>query len=322
MSTMAKRRTGENTVWTGILIAALCAATSGCGDGDVSTGGDVPPPATVEVPAPEPDDCITDTATERQSLECDGLSFELSVPPACQSTACGLIVDVHGFGMNGPTQDLHTQLSRIATEAGFIVLQPSAPIDASGGGFASWSSDGENDSQVLAIMDRIRRVFHVQDERIHMTGYSQGGFMTWRFLCARPELFGSVAPLAAGSGACFATRTPAEEIDILYAHGTTDGLVPFESATRTVSQIRESWETDGGQIVSEDRAHTWTRYTTDAGTRFEFIRFDWETNFVLGPSPLLAHCFPGSDQFVGCGTDTAFHWGEELTRFFLEHPRG
>lgn len=73
--------------------------------------------------------------------------------------------------------------------------------------------------------------------------------------------------------------------------------------------------------MSSDDAHEWTRYDNDQGTRFEFIQWDWETPFVLGARPLLGHCFPGVDPFVGCGSDRAFHWGEEVTRFFLAHPR-
>lgn len=302
---------------------ALGTLLFGCGDGsssgDGSSGGNesVPLPATVSVDPPEADDCDI-SSTGHTSIECEGLQAELTVPEACVTTACGLIIDVHGFGMNGSAEDLHTELSDIGTRNGFIVLQPSAPISAESG-FSSWS--GDNDGQVLAIINRLRRVWHVMDERIHMTGYSQGGFMTWRFLCNNPELFGSVAPLAAGSGNCFDGEVPAEQVDVLYGHGTTDGLVDFAGATRTIDLIVDRWNMVNSETVSQDAGHNWTRYSNDQGTRFEFIQFEWETSFVLGPSPLLGHCFPGSDQFVGCGSDTSFHWGEEITKFFLEHPR-
>lgn len=302
------------SVWVG-----LCAGVvlMGCGGGSTAILAAVPLPATQPVPAPEADDCFTDTKAGRQSLECEGLELELSVPAACLATACGLIVDVHGFGMTGVLEDMHTELGEIAGTQGFIVLQPSAPVSDSG--FPSWS--GSNDVQVLALINRLKSVFHVMDARVHMTGYSQGGFMTWRFLCDRPELFGSVAPLAAGSGTCFGGQQPAEQVDVFYGHGTTDGLVAFAGATTTVERILDRWDMSESAIVSQDDEHLWTRYGNDADTVFEFVRFDWETDFVLPPSPLLGHCFPGSGDFLGCGSDTAFHWGEEVTRFFLRHPR-
>jgi len=302
-----------------ILVVVLAAGLAACGDGATSGSGagEVPLPATQPVAAPVADGCITDPRAGRQTLECAGLSFELSVPEACLERACGLIVDVHGFGMNGFTEDLHTQLADIGGRAGFVVLQPSAPIGD--GGFSSWS--GSDDARVPAIVNRLMRVFHLMDTRVHMTGYSQGGFMTWRFLCDRPEIFGSVAPLSAGSGSCFDRDLPAEQVDILYAHGSTDGLVDFATATTTVERILDRWSMTRREVVSQDAGHTWTRYANDRGTRFEFIQFEWETSFVLGPRPLRGHCFPGSDQFVGCGSDTSFHWGEEVTRFFLAHPR-
>lgn len=301
---------------------ALGFTVAACGDGATSSDGSsgsepVPPPATIPVDPPESDDCDI-SSTGHTTIECEGLSAELTVPEACATTACGLIVDVHGFGMDGPAEDLHTQLSTIATRAGFVVLQPSAPVSPDSG-FASWS--GENDAQVLAIIHRLRRVWHLMDERIHMTGYSQGGFMTWRFLCAHADLFGSVAPIAAGSGTCFDGETPAEQVDVLYGHGTTDGLVDFATAERTRELIIDRWALSPSETVSQDDDHEWTRYTNDDGTLFEFVEWDWETSLVFGAQPLRGHCFPGSDQFVGCGTDNAFHWGEEITRFFLEHPR-
>jgi poly(3-hydroxybutyrate) depolymerase len=300
-----------------ILIALGTATTlAACGDGTTGPSS-VALPGTLPIEAPVDDDCFEAVAGSR-TIECEGLSAELSVPERCLENACGLIVDVHGFGMNGFTQNLHTRLDPLATDQGFIVLQPSAP--RGDGGFSSWSA--ENDAQVVGMIERIRRSFHVMDERIHMTGYSQGGFMTWRFTCDRSELLASVAPIGGSSGDCFDSKTPAREVPILYAHGVTDGLVPFEGALATAHNVVRTWNMKGPEVIDGDEDYRWVRYRSPAGTPFEFVDFDWETPFVLGNNPLRGHCFPGSDQFVGCGPDTSFKWGEEIVRFFLAHPKG
>ena len=196
-----------------------------CG-GSSSGDADVPPPATVPIAAPVPDDCLTDVRAGNYELRCEGLDFNLSVPEVCTDYACGLIVDVHGFGMTAGLQEIHSRLAVLGGEAGYIVLQPTAPPTDRGN---SWSGQGDNDDQVEALLRRTVEAFHVEQDRIHMTGYSQGGFMTWRFLCNRSEIFGSVAPMAAGTQ-CLGDSFPDNQVDILYGHGTTDGLVPFASS--------------------------------------------------------------------------------------------
>jgi poly(3-hydroxybutyrate) depolymerase len=288
-----------------------------CG-GSSSGDADVPLPATVPIAAPVPDDCLTDVRPGNYELRCEGLDFNLSVPEVCTDYACGLIVDVHGFGMTAGLQEIHSRLAALGGEAGYIVLQPTAPLTDRGN---SWSGQGDNDDQVEALLRRTVAAFHVEQDRIHMTGYSQGGFMTWRFLCERSGIFGSVAPMAAGTQ-CLEDSFPDNQVDILYGHGTTDGLVPFASSVPVREWIRDGYDTDEGIRIAGDEDYEWTRFTGSEETVFEFLQWDWEVNFALGGRPLLAHCFPGSGLFLGCGADNPVDWGAAVVEFFLQHPRG
>ncbi len=293
-----------------------CLGLAACG-GSSAGNSEVPLPATVPIAAPVPDDCLVDVSPGAYELQCDGLDFNLNVPEVCTEYACGLIVDVHGFGMVAGLQEMHSEIAVKAAQAGFIVLQPTAPLTDRG---HSWSGRGNNDQQVEALLRRTMDAFHVQEDRVHMTGYSQGGFMTWRFLCNRSELFGSVAPMGGGTE-CLGSSFPDNAVDILYGHGTTDGLVPFSVTVPVRQWIRDGYATDDGFRLAGDDDYEWTRFTGSDGTVFEFLQWDWETDFALGDSPLLAHCFPGSGLFLGCGADNPIHWGEIVVEFFLNHPR-
>ena len=55
----------------------------------------VPWPATLSIPEPMPDNCITSPRKGTVDLKCDGLLFTLHVPEVCLKKACGLIVDIH-----------------------------------------------------------------------------------------------------------------------------------------------------------------------------------------------------------------------------------
>ena len=295
----------------------------------------VPWPATLSITKPEPDGCIKNIKAGSFDLKCDGLLFVLHVPPICLKKACGLIVDVHGWQMTGDLQNYYTNISKYGGDAGYIVINPTAERTSYG---RSWSYLGDNDSEVLSIIERVKKVFHVMEERVHITGFSQGASMTWRFVCKYPEFIASAAPIAFGAGVPINFEGPVrikkfqncfnKQIDILYAHGKKDGIVHYSGALTTVKQIGELWNMNKVEILSKDENHQRVRFTNPEGTTFEFISYDWETAFpvslnsrVASGSQLKGHCFPGASNFIGCGKDTSFHWGEEVVEFFLNHPK-
>jgi poly(3-hydroxybutyrate) depolymerase len=105
---------------------------------------------------------------------------------------------------------------------------------------------GVHDELVLGLMRRVMNVWHVDKKRIHFDGYSQGGWMTMRFISAHSDLIASAAPIAAGSGvgtscAFSASERPARELPIFYTHGTTDGLVNFDTAVTQRDALIGAW---------------------------------------------------------------------------------
>lgn len=201
-------------VTASILVLAGCSSESVKDDGASLGAPDGAAEAAAPYPPPAPDDCITDVTPGSQQLTCEGLTFDLTVPESCLTQACGLITDVHGFGMNSVLMNTHSRMQEIAGPKGYIVLQPSAP------GMilqSSWSAD--NDDQVFALMQRVMNVWHVDRKRIHFDGYSMGGWMTWRFICKHADIIASAAPIAAGlqaNGSCPFTGAdmPSREVPI------------------------------------------------------------------------------------------------------------
>lgn len=304
-----------------LCVIGACGDTSDDGQADA---GDAAAGDASTSDGPIPDDCITDVSAGTQQLECEGLTFDLSVPPECTERACGLIVDVHGFGMNGAMQANHSGLRELGAEHGYILVHPWAP----GAPLTSmWNPS--HDAPVMAFMQRVIAAFDVDADRIHMAGYSQGGFMTWRFLCKYSDLLASVAPLAAGSprdsgngmGCDIEVTPPEHERPVLYMHGTTDGLVLFEGAMVQHAALIELWSLEQTEVVATDDEHEWTRFVNARGTTYEFVQHEWECGFTLRDTPLRGHCFPGSGMLLGCGEDTAFHWGQAVMQFFLDHPK-
>jgi len=263
---------------------------------------------------------------------CDGLEFDVSVPDACVTHSCGLIVDVHGGTMSGPMEDKNTDLAALGRRHGFIVVTPTA--------FGNLWNYAADDAKVLSFLEATRDAFHVNPKRIHMTGMSQGGYMSWRFSCQHTDLFGSVAPAAAAGAAAISVEVgctftgqdvPRGELDILYMHGVEDALVNFQNAVTLRDAVIAHYGMSTGLVVAGDSTYKRTRYTTQNGRVFEFIEHRYlSDSSVLGVA-IRGHCFPGSpDQTVtlpgqlmafGCKPPNSFTWGEEVVRFFMAHPK-
>lgn len=266
--------------------------------------------------------CITDTTAGHHAFTCDGIAYDVSVPPNCAS-GCGLILDVHGATMDATMEDANTNMRALGAQHGFVVVQPNAnPAPPA----SSWNPLTD-DAKVFAFLQGALAAWTIDPKRVHMTGFSQGGMMTFRFLCKHADVFASMAP-AAGDGCTFTPGdTPSREVPVLYMHGTKDALISFlGGAIPQRNEVVAGWQMGPGQVIASDPAYTRTRYTSPSGTPFEFLQHDYAaTSFVLG-----GHCYPGSADPgnakgqlfpFGCVGPDAFTWGDEVMKFFLAHPK-
>jgi hypothetical protein len=319
----------------------VCAATTlvgaiACGsapDTDLAVDG-------TDFPAPVQVGCIERVDAGRQAVASEGLTYEVSVPAGCLRAPCGMILDVHGGTMSAEMEENNTRLSVLGAERGYVVVQPNAA-----GGLWNAAAD---DPKVFAFMLDVARAWHLDTNRIHMTGFSQGGYMTWRFLCAHSDVLASAAPAAAAGQPMLTIETlcefagpagPARPIPILYMHGTQDGLVSFQNALVQRDAIVARYGAGAAEVVDRGPVHVRTRFEKSGtpGAIFEFLQHDYSTAAGVGIPPfgvaLKGHCYPGSTDFTpsaagqlmpfACTTPSpsAFNWGELALEFFVEHPK-
>jgi len=288
------------------------------------------------------DPCFPNPSAGHHVYACSGLTFDVEVPTACAAGGCGVILDVHGLTMNAAMEDANSGLRARGGAAGFIVIQPSAnPAPPQ----ASWSETDE--PKVYDFLTRAIAVYGIDPDRVHMTGFSQGGFMTWRFLCGHADLFASVAPAAAaskcpvvgnpsGAAACSFTgaELPSRKLPILYMHGRADqNYIPFSCAQPQVDAIVSAWGLTANGVVASSPTYTRTRWSDASGTVVELIAHDYSSTAqvpLVAASELRGHCFPGSTDpgheagqlfSFRCQQPASFVWGAEVVAFFLAHPR-
>jgi pimeloyl-ACP methyl ester carboxylesterase len=317
------------------------------------------------VPPPEPVGCLTaaDVTPGVHQVSCDSTIDVVTVPEACTRRACGVIVDVHGGMMSSQMEDKNTNLSALGLKHGYLVIQPNAMQNLILLNQRLFVADTPgmpaDDTRVMDILGQVIEAFHADTKRIHMTGFSEGGFMTWRWFCRHSDLLASVAPGAAAwrcanlanlgltppeigcefSGAEAGADVPEHDIPALYVQGMKDGLVDPTCADGWVrSNVFTALNLDKGTQIAGDATYTRTRYLNPDGVPFEYIQHQYQTTSSFLGVALAGHCYPGStdlsvtpasgttvppDQLIsfGCNDATSFNWGEEVMKFFIAHPK-
>ena len=276
--------------------------------------------------SPAAEGCFTDVSAGHRVLRCEELDFDVEISSACAAGGCGLIFDVHGATMDAASEDRNTNLRALGAAAGYVVVQPTAPPGTIG---PSWDPV-RDDPKVYRFLELTMRALRIDPDRVHFTGFSQGGFMTWRMLCDHADVFASVAP-AAACGALFrgcdfsGTARPSRELPVLYLHGTAD-IIVSGCSTAQRDAVVAGWAMTEDSVLSTDAAHRWTRYLSAAGTPFEFLSHDYVAYSYL----LRGHCLPGSPDIgtsrfaasgYGCDATSPVTWGEAVLAFFVAHPR-
>lgn len=332
----------HSTDMPGLRITALVALTSlctlflaGCSDGSDSATRDV-----------HTTRCITDvSAASRHEFLCDGVQFKVLFTQECIDAPCGLIFDVHGWLSNPDEQERRTSMARAAEDkGGYIVVQPGELTVPS-----SWNPDIHYDI-VYDFMQQAIEAFDVDSNRVHFTGFSQGGLMTWKFVCDHSDVIASAAPLTAPELNCFLDGAgPPRKMPLFYMSGTRDVLVRYFSIGNRISVtdslVRVMYDygmvsvdvddytfSATGDLVVDDAGRIdtavdgvqfeivdggqqdtflWTRYTDANVLVFEHLRHD--NNHVYPDNP-DSRIFP-EDPAVW------FPVGEAILQFFIENPK-
>jgi len=278
-----------------------------------------------------------------------GLKVTYNVPPTCKdesASKCGLIMDVHGGFMTGPMEDANTNMSALGEIHGYIVATPSAPDK-------DWNKrchpDFDNcisDRALLAWLEEALEVpdWKVDKSKVHFMGFSEGGLMTWRMICKRPDLFASFVAMEGNvlkfqpddrhmAASCLKPGSP--QPAVLVQNGINDLASTWKDWLEVEAYLKDTWKLGDAMHVAGD-GKTWnrTRYArSDGGVAMEFLSYTYVADYSL-----KGHCYPGGQIKVplfsrwtpfGCpgkaeqakGEKPGYNIGEEAMKWFVAHPK-
>jgi poly(3-hydroxybutyrate) depolymerase len=264
---------------------------------------------------------------------CEGLSVDVEVPGSCPPGGCGLVLEIHGLFMNADAIDANTGMRARGRAQGYVVVQPTAPSGRLPQGPAWLDAD---DDTVWRIVMHASASLKTDPKKLHVTGFSQGGYMTWRLLCKHSDVIASAAPAAAGkamctigdiNGSCDFAKDKPQPVPVLFAYGTKDPIVTVACARAERDAVIAAWSLGPKQVLGQDANYERSSYSAGATTLVVL-----EHGYTTDPLGLLAanagHCVVGATPMSGtiwdqlaCKPPNAFVWGDEVMSFFVNHPR-
>lgn len=262
--------------------------------------------------------------------------FTVSIPKACETVRCGLIVDQHGATMNAEQQNAGTHLREWGWKAvsegaptPYIVVQPNMTdlIDNVSGGIDLKSVTGlPYANELPALLTFVRNAMQslqVDPKRVHFHGFSRGGFTADKLYCdpASRDLFASYV----GSGAFLACPVTRPYMQFV---GLTDPNVVMADAV--VAQFKSAGA--GTQLLAQSTNWTTPRLSF-VGLKLVLTGKHQHVRYTLGDRklehlrhsgaafPLAGHCLPhqGPAGWLVCPAD--FDMGRKVLGFFIQNPK-
>lgn len=159
-------------------------------------------------------------------------SFRAYVPPTYNpDQPMPLVIALHGRPDTGSGFAYRLDMNRVAQEHGFIIAYPDG-ID-NGWNYVRGSpffaqNPVDDDAFIAAMVDDLALDLNIDRDRVYVTGFSNGGFMTMRLACLAPDLYAGFAVVGAGFQINFVDLCrEATPVPMLFIHGTDDVSIPW-----------------------------------------------------------------------------------------------
>jgi len=215
-----------------------------------------------------------------------------------------LLLALHGFTQNGQTMMQLSGFNALAESHGFVVAYPYG-VNTSWNVGVTGGSTADDVGFLSVLIDSIAHKTSIDQNRVYATGFSNGGFMSYRLACEVSTKFAAIASVAgtmavATANACFAERA----VPVMHIHGTSDFIVPYNGngSFLSVNATMEYWNQQNG-CPSEPVIFNYPDIVSEGSTVEASI---WESCNEESENRLLkiingGHTWPGNVGSGGIG---------------------
>lgn len=177
-----------------------------------------------------------------------------------------LLILLHGYTGTGVGQSLYFGLLPHVEAAGFIYAYPDGTVNPEGNRFWNatdaccdfYASGVDDSAYLLSLVEEIRTRLSVDPWRVHFSGHSNGGFMSYRMACDHSDVIASIGGLAGATWEDAAECDPVGPVHVLQVHGTADATILYPGgsilgkAYPGAVETTERWADLGGCEPSPD----------------------------------------------------------------------
>ena len=131
----------------------------------------------------------------RPDESCDSTLCLVSVPATYDpDRSWPALVTLHGYGSGA--EPFHALWKQVTSSTGYVLVSPQGEEPTAEGIGWAWGTSAEE--TVRRSIDAAAGAVHIDRDRIYLTGYSQGGWLTYDLAIKHPWVFRGIAPLGAG----------------------------------------------------------------------------------------------------------------------------
>ncbi len=274
------------------------------------------------------------------SLKTNGQEREylLHLPPeTSRDRPLPLVVIFHGYASSARSVERLTGMSDKADREGFIAVYPQATGfigTAWNAGFCCGKAyiEGVDDLNFFREMiEKLKRNLHIDDSRIFVAGFSNGGMMAYYLAAQMPELIAAIGAVSAAAGVrpvesshALTIPDPLAPVPLIGFHGLKDRHIPYEGGegkrTRDILAFISVEQSLGFWIRANGCGTIPVRVALKDGAvmRDSYTCYD-HADVVFYEIRDGGHAWPAEGECAGSGdciSATDLIW-----EFFLAHPK-
>jgi polyhydroxybutyrate depolymerase len=137
-------------------------------------------------------------------------------------TAMPVVVDLHGYGVSAADMVKITKLGTFGNRDGFITITPQVARH-----LPYWTTGFKSKDVAFlrGVISRVESTLCVDQNRLFVTGYSNGAIMASVLACVDAAQVAAIAPVSGIANP--ANCIPSRPVSVVAFHGTSDPLVPY-----------------------------------------------------------------------------------------------
>jgi polyhydroxybutyrate depolymerase len=145
-----------------------------------------------------------------------------------------LVLNFHGFSNSALIQRTVSRMDKSSDLHGYIAVYPEGVATSWNAGDCcgtAWVDAVDDVKFVKELVQKLESDYCIDPKRVYSTGYSNGGFLSYRLACEMSDTFAAIAPVAGQLGILPSTCNPKRPVPLLEIHGTSDPIVPYNGGT-------------------------------------------------------------------------------------------